>query len=164
MRDQHGRFIRDSQDRRLCYVTKQMTAKGIPIFHLCDSLGSRRRVTISKNNHWEDFDPVTNVWVLREPYPQWNAPSGPPRSQFEASLVCRGDFLKKEYLIYDKNVDRNIVVAQVSKRPLNNSGASAGKEFYSIRVAPTVDRLLVLAVCLVAETLTAFDNIPERDF
>eukprot|EP00976_Prorocentrum_cordatum_P078022 1182927-Prorocentrum_minimum.AAC.4 len=71
--------------------------------------------------------------------------------------------MKKEFLIFDKNVDHDIVVAQVSRKPLNNSSSSAaGKEFYTVRVGPTLDRLLVLAVCLVAESLTEHDNIPDR--
>eukprot|EP00959_Pyramimonas_sp_CCMP1952_P098205 2052945-Pyramimonas_sp.AAC.2 len=58
----------------------------------------------------------------------------------------RGNFMKKEFLIFDKNVDHDIVVAQVSRKPLNNSSSSAaGKEFYTVRVGPTLDRLLVLA-------------------
>ena len=93
MRDEHGRFIRDEQDRRMCYINKQKGNEGNIVYHLCDSLGSRRRVTISLSNHCWDADPVCNVWVHSEhAMVPWNAPSGPKRSQYEVRCTLSFQF------------------------------------------------------------------------
>jgi hypothetical protein len=67
-RDPCGRYIRDLQNRPLCFISQQSFAEsGRPAWHLYDTLGSRRRVTIEQRLHNFDGDLLIYVWLLPIP-------------------------------------------------------------------------------------------------